>query len=628
MVTYRKEDNFGIVEFNDVDSKVNLLSDANLDMLRQIIEGIENDNDLKALFFVSKKPDIFIVGADIKELITIDTKEKALDKCKKTQGLFNRIEHLRIPTFSILNGACVGGGLELALSCKVILATNNKHVLLGMPEVKLGITAGFGGTYRLPRKIGHKNANKLISTGRLININQAQKIKLIDRVIPESEQFSYEKHLVALRRMPFGHLRGETKPKLSYGNSKFDARCSMLDYPLRVSSIEYREKQANLLRDALKIEREVLAEKIVKPEAKNSMAMFLLARKYKDYPWVEPRCPKPLNIERCSIIGAGVMGRGIAYLVSSRDVITDIRDVNKDTLKKARINIKNIYTEAVKKGIWCAYEAKSKFKYLSFGKNLKAATIVIEAIEEDILAKKELLAGLEKEVKKGCILASNTSSVPLEELSKSLKNAENFLGVHFFNPAYKMKLVEVIPTTFTDKSILDATVEFLRRLKRFPIVVKDRCGFLVNRMLLPYLNEAIFMLEEGFSPKDIDGAMVKFGMPMGPQELLNQIGPDTAYKVSKILYDNFGDRMKVPNLLYKNSININCSCRDEACLVSTNLLKGKREGAGYILERLLSPMRREAELCLEEGVVGSREVIDLALFLGIGFPASKRIWKR
>jgi 3-hydroxyacyl-CoA dehydrogenase/enoyl-CoA hydratase/3-hydroxybutyryl-CoA epimerase len=205
-------------------------------------------------------------------------------------------------------------------------------------------------------------------------------------------------------------------------------------------------------------------------------------------------------------------------------------------------------------------------------------------------------------------------------LSKSLKNAERFMGVHFFNPAYKMKLVEVVPTRFTSRQALQTVLSFLQHLGKIPIIVKDSPGFLVNRMLMPYLNEAIFMLEEGFLPDEIDSSMLGFGMPLGPFKLLKEIGPQVAYKASKILEDSFGDRMKVPKSLEK----------DFSRHLSRFLKKklNSRQGSSeYIRNRLLEPIRREAGLCLKEGVVDNPEIVDLALLTGIGFPSSKRIWE-
>lgn len=585
MPAYYRKDDMGIIEFNDPGSKVNLLSNKTLDMLEEFMGCIETDPALKTLFFISTKKDIFIAGADIKELAEITTKEEALRLCKKGQDLFDRIERLKIPTISIVDGACIGGGLELALSCKHIFATHNKKVRLGLPEVKLGISPGFGGTHRLPRKVGDKYAGELMHTGRLIDANIARRIKLIDRIISEKERFDYK----ALLR-----------------------KCKKT----RVSLVQDRLSKLN---DS---ERDAVADKILKEPAKNALNMFLLMHKYRDCPWIKEG-RKIKEIRRCSVIGAGIMGKGIAYLASLKGMPVGLIEKDKNILKNARCEIKGVYNEAIKKAVLYPCEARLRFKNISFKRApLKESDMIIETITEDMFKKKTFFSDIEHALKKDCIVATNTSCISIQELSKSLKNAELFLGVHFFNPAYKMKLVEVIPTIFTNPSAVGSVINFLHRLDRIPIIVKDSPGFLVNRILLPYLNEAVAMIEEGFSVHDIEKAMLEFGMPMGPLELLNHIGTATAYRASRLLKESFGSRMKVPNMLReygeKNlKIDIQKTARDSAA----------ERADIHTLERLLGPMRREAELCLHEGIVEHKEIIDAALSLGIGFPNTKRIWK-
>jgi len=588
MVSYYRKDDMGIIEFNDPDSKVNLLSAENLDALERIIGSvIENDRHIKALFFISGKQDIFIAGADIKELAAICTKAEAIQICKRGQDLFDKIEQLTMPTIAVVSGACVGGGLELALSCDCILATKNKKVRMGLPEKRLGITPGFGGPHRLAERIGAKEAGHLIATGRLLSGKEALLFNLVDDIIPESKKFLYKKLIKVYRR------RGICAKRSARGNGE---RAGL--------------NQA---------EREVLAEKIFQEPARNSLASYLLVSKYRNYPWPESASgtPRP-TIKRSAIIGAGTMGRGIAYLVSSQGGLpVGLTDLDRHTLKKARPRIKAIYGEAVKKDILYKNEARVRFGNITFGKaDLAHADIVLESITEDASLKEALFAEVEPRLRKDCILATNASCLSVQGLSKSLARAERFIGMHFFNPAYKMKLVEVVPTRFTSREVLQAAVAFLQRLKRIPVIVKDSPGFLVNRMLLPYLNEAVFMLEEGVLAEDIDRAMLEFGMPMGPLRLLGEIGLDVAYKASKALEDSYGNRMKVPETLK--------ACPEE-------ILEPQRTGRShrdfeYITGRLLSPIKREAVLCLEERVVDDREIIDLALLLGIGFPASKRIW--
>jgi 3-hydroxyacyl-CoA dehydrogenase/enoyl-CoA hydratase/3-hydroxybutyryl-CoA epimerase len=573
MVTYRTHKDIGIVEFNDLDSKVNLLSNTNLNIVGGILDNvIANHKHIKALFFVSKKKDIFVAGADIKELIAISSKEEALQLCKKGQDLFNKIESLEIPTFAVVDGVCIGGGLELALACDYIIATKNKRVKFGLPEVKLGIVPGFGGPHRLKAKIGTERADELISTGRFLDAMEAKRLNIVDKIIPQSRQCMYEKLLKVSRR---------------YRNIK---------------------NQPELDRK----EREVLAEKILKEPARNALSSYLLISKYKG---LERNTDNKIPIRHCTVVGAGRMGKGIAYLINAEtDTSINLCDVNEAVLARARFYIKDIYKDAAKRGILGKDEQRLKFKNLSFSKSSPRNTnLIIESIPEEIPIKKKFFAEIEKEIGKDSIIATNTSCIPITELSKSLRNAERFLGVHFFNPPYKIKLVEVIPTRFTKKVVLEGVIKFLRNLKRIPVVIKDSPGFLVNRMLLPYLNEAVFMVYEGIPPENIESSMLEFGMPVGPLQLIEEIGPEVVYKAGKILEDSFGNRMKVPDIRQNSSIIFKKSTRG---------FKQKN-----IINRLLHPIKREALLCLKEGLVDNHETIDLALLLGIGFPRTKRIWK-
>ena len=571
MVTYKENDNIGIIEFNDLDSKVNVLSRSNLDTLKDIIDKIVRSEGIKALFFVSGKQGIFLAGADIKELAMIRTKEAALELCKKGQELFNKIETLPMPTFAIVNGACVGGGMELALACDYIIATRNKKVRFGLPEARLGIVPGFGGPHRLERRIGEAKSGQLIDTGRFIDAEEAMSSGLVDRIISESSLFSYHAILRA------------------YNSNR------------NLKNMPDRDKE----------EREVLAEKILQDDARNALSSYLLVSRYKK----EGSFDTEQRIKRSVVVGAGTMGRGIAYLINSKTGLpVSLKDKDRAVLKAARAHIRGIYKDAVERGIFVRKDAALRFKNMSFRKtSLNNADILIESITEDAFIKKELFADIEKELRKDAILATNTSCICVEGLSKSLKDADRFLGVHFFNPAYKMKLVEVIPTRFTSKSVLERVVGFLRRLDRIVIVVKDSPGFLVNRMLLAYLNEAVFMLQDGFAPEDLDNVMLEFGMPLGPIQLIKDIGPSVAYKAGKILEDNFGSRLRVPDALKDGFAPIGPS--------------RKKALSSDMVGRLLHPMKREAELCLKEGVADNREIIDIALMLGAGFPRKKRIWK-
>ena len=602
MLDYYKKDNIGIIEFNDHDSRVNLLSSENIDEMRSIIESLAKDTSTRALFFISSKKDIFLAGADIKELVSLETKEEAELFCKKGQELLDKIEQLKMPTVAVLDGSCIGGGLELALSCKTILATGNKKTKIGLPETRLGISPGFGGTRRLARKIGLRRANDLINSGRLVSPREAVKLKIVDKLIPESEKVDYRR-LSSYNTSCHPHRGGGAPPRWGWQE---------------VAGTLSPEYAGELDR----MEREIFTKKVLQEDARNGLGSFLLVSKYKKRAWLDSVAGKALPVKNCGIIGAGIMGKGIAYLVSSRlDIPVTVTDANGLVLKKAKGAIKKIYADAVKRDIFSNEEAASRFRRISYASGQSdTSDIVIESVVEDGSIKKELFSGLEKTLDRECIITTNTSCLPIEELAGSLRHADRFIGTHFFNPAYKMKLVEVVPGSFTSKSTLKAVVCFLQDMGRIPVIVKDSPGFLVNRILLPYLNEAVFMLEEGIAAGKIDSAMLDFGMPVGPLQLLKDIGLDVACKAGKILEEKFGNRVKVPQTLAKEDLRTR--------LLNAQLYQGQvLVRSEDVRNRLLQTMRREARMCLEEKIVDSPEVIDLALFLGIGFPGCKRIWK-
>jgi len=577
MVRYLRYKDIGVIVFNDKNSPANLLSSKNLKQLASIVNNIiGKDPPLKAIFFLSKKRDIFIAGADIKELIKIDTKKEALEFCRRGQDLFNKIDLLHIPVIAIVNGACVGGGFELALACDYIVATENKKVRFGLPESKLGIVPGFGGPHRLTAKIGAKRAGLLIDNGRLLGLDEARRVGIVDRIITKPKKISDLKPLSKVFKKP---VKPAYLPKEDF------------------------------------LERKRFSNKILGRPAKNALGAFLLIQNYKKTLLRRKGVNLQRRIKHCAIIGAGKMGRGIAYLISSNiDGDVGLCDIKKDAIVEAKRDIYIIYKEAVEKDLLYKKEAYLGFKRISFGiTSFKDVEMVIECVPEDFVIKSQVFRDIEKELRRSSIIATNTSCISINKLAQSLEHPERFVGVHFFNPAYKMKLVEIIPSRFTRKANVDRLIKFLYDIKRIPILVKDSPGFLVNRILLPYLNEAIFMLQEGIPGKDIEDAMIKFGMPVGPLTLIREIGVDVYYKAAKILEENFKDRMRVPE------INDDLTQSD---IPKKRILKKEK-----IQYRLLQPMKREAMLCLREHIVDNMDLINLALYLGVGFPRTKSIWE-
>src|SRR3989339_93604 len=644
------ENGFAVIEFDQPEAKVNVLSSAVMKELEGIIAQLSSRRDLKGLLIASKKPDIFIAGADIKEIENITSSPEAEVKAREGQKIFNTLEKLSIPSIALINGACLGGGLELALACDYRLACFGDKVKIGLPEVKLGIIPGFGGTKRLPRLVGLQKGLRLILAGEVVSANEALKIGLVDGLSSQNRLF--EEGIEFLK----GHLhkRQGYKPRLkgwlnkfldrnSFGRSilkgqtrKFVLKTTKGHYPAPLKALDVvTENYTSGLDAALEREAKAFGELAVGEVSKNLISVFYLVEKYKKARWSEA---KGRTIGKCAVLGAGVMGGGIAQLFSAYGLPVRMKDLNYQALGRGLKQAREVYDYAVKKKKLKKNQAISGMGLISVTTDysgFSSADLVVEAVVEDMKIKQAVFSQLDSAVKPGAIIASNTSCLSVEKMSEGVQNKSRVIGMHFFNPVHRMPLVELIRTPYTSDETVATMVDFSRKLGKTPIVVKDSCGFLVNRILLPYLNEAGFILEEGISFERIDKIMQDFGMPMGPFTLMDEIGLDIGYKVACLLEENLGPRLKVPQVFKK---------------VYEQKWFGKKVGKGFylpkakekepnrqvyglipqsravqlsdqeILSRLLSKMINEANLCLEEQVCNEPSDVDIGMIMGIGFP--------
>ena len=644
------ENGFAVIEFDQPEAKVNVLSSAVMKELAGIIAQLASMSDLKGLLVVSKKPDIFIAGADIKEIENIASSPEAEAKAQEGQRILNALEKLPIPSIALINGACLGGGLELALACDYRLACFGDKVKIGLPEVKLGIIPGFGGTKRLPRLVGLSKGLQLILAGEAVSASEALKIGLVDglssqnRLLEEGLQFlkshpkkrqGYKPKIKGwlnkfLDRNPLGRaiLKSQTR--------KFVLRTTKGHYPAPLKALEtVTANYACGLDGALESEARAFGELAVGEICKNLISVFYLVEKYKKAKWSEA---KPGSIHKCAVLGAGVMGGGIAQLFSAYGLPVRMKDINYQALGRGLKQAKEVYDYGLKKKKIRPNQVIMGMGLISTATDYSGfanTDLVVEAVVEDMKIKQAVFSQLDSAVSPRAIIASNTSCLSVERMSQGVQNKERVIGMHFFNPVHRMPLVELIRTSHTSEETIATMVEFSKRLGKTPIVVKDSCGFLVNRILLPYLNEAGFMLEEGISFERIDKIMREFGMPMGPFTLMDEIGLDIGYKVACLLEENLGIRLKVPQIFKK---------------VYEQKWLGKKTGKGFylrkakekgpnkeiygllsnpqktvlsdkdILNRLLSKMTNEARLCLEEKVCAEPSDVDIGMIMGIGFP--------
>lgn len=652
-VKYHEESGIGFITLDDPASKVNVLNATVIDRLIVIIDEIRTKNSVKAVVIRSNKKDVFVAGADIKEIEAITDVADAKVKAQAGQDLFNKLEDLPVPTVAVIDGVALGGGCELALACSYRVSTFNDKVKIGLPEVNLGFVPGFGGTYRLPRLLGLSQALKLILTGKPIGSTAAFKSGLVDALFPastlESDVLAFVKKLIDKP------LRKKFQPRSQKGFNAFldnsvignaivfqESRKTVQEatkgfYPAPMSALDLIKETRHMERtDALDREAQTFAELAVTDVSKNLVKVFFLAEKFKKFIPAGIESVEPRKIAKAGVIGAGIMGGGIAQLLSDRGVWVRLKDVNYDAIAKGLAAAYKVFDGALKKKRMKAHEVATKMAMISGTvdySGFQDTDIVIEAVVENMDIKRKVFAELDANVPGHAILCSNTSSLPVTQMAEAVKDPSRVIGFHFFNPVHRMPLIEIITTKYCSPATVISALEFARRLGKTPIVVKDTPGFLVNRILLGYINEAGRLFEEGVRIDDIDSLMVQFGMPMGPFTLSDEVGLDVGVKVLHILEAGLGQRYKPVNTFLK---------------VYEMKLLGKKSGKGFYihrskrtvnpevqnmvereggvfnredaLNRMVLIMVNEAARCLEEGVVESADVVDIGMIMGTGFP--------
>ncbi|CAM4009192.1 3-hydroxyacyl-CoA dehydrogenase NAD-binding domain-containing protein [Arcobacter cloacae] len=636
--------NIATLTFDLKDEKINKLSFEILKEFDEKLNQIKEDSSIKALLIDSAKKDIFIAGADIKEIEKLKDEKEVYDSLMEVHEIFNKLENLEIPTIAYINGACMGGGLELALACKYRVCSTNQKTKIAFPEIKLGIFPGFAGTIRAPKVVGLVNALDLILSGKTIDAKKAYKIKLADMIFDDAQKefmlddfikkaiYGTVKNRITFNPLNYAPLNEIVFKKAlrnleSKVHKDFKAPYVALDV---IKATLHKE-----LEDAIKIEAKEFSKLAVTKESKNMIKLFFLFEKLnKNY----EKSSNPIS--NAIVLGNGVMGKGIIYLFSKylKDVRIKLRDLSQahEILK----DVAKIYDYSIKSRSMIKNQVDFKLNKISYTDKFigfKNFDFIIEAIIEDEKTKKETYKELENVIGENTIIVTNTSSISIEKLSDEIKNKENFLGVHFFNPVNLMPLVEVIPTKHTSKQTINKVCEMLINSGKTPIIVGDCAGFIVNRILLPYLNEAAFILEQGSKIERIDSIIKDFGMPMGPFTLADTVGIDIGYKVANILNEAYKDRMPIASIIEKmyekNLLGVKTkegfyeyTGRDKypnSHVTSMLENNGRIFEDEEIVQRCLYIMINEASRCLEENIVTEASVIDFAMITGTGFPAYK-----
>ncbi|CDG22705.1 Fatty acid oxidation complex subunit alpha [Includes: Enoyl-CoA hydratase/Delta(3)-cis-Delta(2)-trans-enoyl-CoA isomerase/3-hydroxybutyryl-CoA epimerase; 3-hydroxyacyl-CoA dehydrogenase] [Xenorhabdus poinarii G6] len=638
---------------------INKLDTKTVASLDKAISILEQQPELKGLLLRSEKQ-AFIVGADITEFLSLFNApvEKLRDLLDFVNRIFNRIEDLPVPTVSAINGYTLGGGCELALTTDFRVASPDLRI--GLPETKLGIMPGFGGSVRLPRLIGTDNALEIISAGKDINAEAALKNGLVDAVVSAEKRVDSAVSILeqairgdldwaAARQLKLLPLNlNEIERTMSFTVAKgMVMKAAGPHYPAPITAVKTIEKAATQGRDeALKLESASFVSLAHTSVARALVGIFLNDQ------YVKGLAKKHLQTvttpEHAAVLGAGIMGGGIAYQSARKGIPVLMKDINQKALDLGINEAAKLLHKQFERG---RLDAMKMAKILSSIQptlnyaGIEQSQIVVEAVVENPKIKAAVLAETESHISDHCILASNTSTIPITELAKSLKRPENFCGMHFFNPVHRMPLVEIIRGEKTSDQTISSVVAYATKMGKTPIVVNDCPGFFVNRVLFPYLAGFGMLLRDGGDFRQIDKIMEKeFGWPMGPAYLLDVVGIDTAHHAQAVMAVGFPDRM---NRDYRDAIDV----------LFENQRYGQKNGVGFyqytpdkkgkpkkepdettdqllagiskpkqvfsgeeIIARTMIPMINEVVRCLEEGIIASPAEADIALIYGLGFP--------
>ncbi len=654
--------NVALLTLDQPGARANTLGQAVLADLDRRIREIAGRPGLTGLILCSAKPGIFIAGADLKELGGARPDAAvARGMVERGHGLVAAVEALPFPTVAAIDGACLGGGTELALGFDYRLAGSHPKVEIGLPETKIGLIPGWGGTQRLTRLIGPSLAAEMICSGEAAKAERARQLGIVFDAVPSDRLLDEGRRLLqwANQSGDWKEVRRRKKLPVGLNEEEYGFTFAVLraqvqaktggHYPAPLAALDAIAKGCNLpLEDGLKAETEAFLPLVGSPISRNLIAVFFMTQRLQKDPGIADLSVKPRDVGQVGVVGAGIMGAGIAGACVRRGVPALLIDVAPGALEKGLAAVSKSVMGRVEIGRMTPADAAAALARLSSSLTLNALAdrdVVIEAIVESEPAKVKLYEQLEGRggvtpplLPPGAILASNTSTISITRMAKSVKAPERFAGMHFFNPVDRMQLVEVIRGEKTDDATVVTLVALAKRIGKTPIVVRDCPGFLVNRILFPYINESLVLLEEGAEPRVIDKAATAFGMPMGPITLNDVVGLDTSLYAGRVVNTAFADRAAATHVLddlvaagrlgQKSGAGFYSYAKpgrgaDDPALAGflEKRRKATREiGMEEITDRLFLPMLTEASRVLSEGIVREPGDVDMGLILGIGFP--------
>lgn len=644
-----------VVTIDKPGDAVNTLSPDLVGEFEGVFSQVEDNSSIKGLVLISGKADNFIAGADIEQFATFRVAADAERVSRMGQELLGRLESLRVPVVAAINGACLGGGLELALACRYRICSDSPKTTLALPEVQLGVIPGVGGTQRLPRTVGLQAALDMILTGRNIRAKRALQMGLVDEMVHPAILRDVaidraRKLATNTLRAPKHGSRGAMSLVLEHnpvGRSVVfkKARESVMEkthgnYPAPLAALEaVHAGYSRGMKHGLAEEARLFGEMAVTEVSRELVFLFFASNSLKKDKGVDEPAPPANDVRKLGVLGAGFMGAGIASIAVQQGTLVRLKDTDTAKIGKGLASVRGVLQERLDRKQITRLQLDDYMTlvggttdYSGFG----SVDLVIEAVFEDLALKHRVLEEVEPAIAPGAVYASNTSTIPITRIAEVASHPERVLGMHFFSPVHRMPLLEVIATSMTSPDAIVTAVAYGKRLGKTVIVVNDGPGFYTTRTLSAYMNEAGRLLDEGGSIDAIDAALVDFGFPVGPITLLDEVGIDVGGKVGSVLAESFGPR-QAPSEAMKKVVAEGRTGRKGGkgfYLYGPDGAKGKVDETIYtliggarrqipaaeIVERCVLAMVNEAVLCLQDGVLRSPRDGDIGAVFGIGFP--------
>ena len=649
----RQENGIAHLVMDVVDDTMNTLKAEFAEQVTDVLAEIKADAAITGVVLCSGKKDSFVAGADINMINDCTSKEEVVALSRQGQMILSQLEQLNVPLVAAINGACLGGGLELAMACHARVCSDNPKTALGLPEVQLGLLPGGGGTQRLPKLVGVQKALDMMLTGKQLRAKQALKAGLINDVVPNSILMA-----TAEKMAMSGNFKQSIKFKSSIVNKFLEgtaigrgivykqAKKSVLsktkgNYPAPVKIIDcVKTGLEQSPAKGYQIEAEHFAELVMSAESAQLRNLFFATTEMKKEQGVADVMPE--KITKAGVLGGGLMGGGIAFVTATKaNIPARIKDIGHQGISHALKYSFDLLNKKVKRRFMRKSEMQKQMSMITGCvdySGFKDVDIVVEAVFENLELKQSMVVEIEQQAKELTIFASNTSSLPIGNIAAKAQRPENVIGLHYFSPVDKMPLVEIIPHEGTSDQTISTTVAFAKKQGKTPIVVKDKAGFYVNRILAPYMNEAAILLLSGEPIDKIDKALVNFGFPVGPMQLLDEVGIDVGAKIGPILQADLGDRFAAPSAFSKllDDGRLGKKANKGFYLYGEQAKKGKQVDESIysllnlkpvgslsseeIAKRCTYMMLNEAARCVDEGIVRNARDGDIGAIFGIGFP--------